>query len=756
MQKSFRFLLGLTLVLSMFLSIGIAAPEVVQGQEQSQAIFRIGYLGSPNDDFARGVELTISQINDSGGTIAFDNRVYTYDMVYAEIETADDVAVAINDLVLQQVVVIFGPTDDAIAINSAADLSASPVPVITTATTDNLFTGDVNNNIFRAVAPDAVYGTALANYMVNVLEITDILLVQEGAENLVHANNFQTTLELVHGINPSRVVEGEDVATLDTQTSQILSNNPQAIVMFGGEDIALEMIDSLRGLNWQGKIIMYNAFDKLGSSDHDPELTAGIIGVDSWTFGARTETGSAFVAQFVERYGVVPSPHGVAGYDTFWGLDRVLRNYDSEGETVRQGLAELANFNLVHGPLNTAGYEDNNISMTAYIYELTGRGGTARLAIYDNGILRDGSVVAPATDPTAVVIDDDTNPTATVLPTDVPASTAGTATATSTPSVLTAVILIPRLNVRTGPSTAYEVISQLEEGDQVPIAGHEGSYSWFLVQANGRLGWISAEFVSIFDPGGLVATLPVIPAPSTPTPAPVITTVPTSPPSAEADLVITGVTYSPTFVEPSCPFTATVNVTNQGGANAGTFAVATTFIPSDSSTFMGTNLGGLAVGASTTAGLTQTIGYTAYVPSLAYVVDLNDEVNEGGNENNNEFTAAFKVDKPSHVQTTISITSGSSVDLFGGTPDLTWDGTTLTMLNSGKLGAFISETFDMVHYDQVPPVAIAPSIANPQPNSVLGLVTAEGLKGVMRIDTVSGGSITLTYRVYKNKSFCQP
>ena len=751
MQKSFRLALGLTLILSMFLSISIGAPTSVNAQAQSQAIFRIGYLGSPTDDFARGVELAISQINDSGGTIAFDNREYTYELVYTDIASAADVSGAINDLVLQQVVAIFGPTDDTIALNSAAELSSAPVPVITTTTADNLFTGDVNNNIFRAIAPDSVYGTALANYVVNVLDFNQILLIQEGAENLPHAANFRNTLELVHGLTPTRIIEGDDVATLDTQTSVILSDNPEAIVMFGGESVALEMLESLRGRNWQGRLIIYNAYDVLGDVTDNAALTEGIIGVDSWTFGARTTTSSTFVAQFVERYGVVPTPHGVAGYDTFWGLDRVLQNYASDGDEVRRGLSELANFNLVRGPLNTAGHADNNISMTAYIYELTGHGGTARLAVYDNDVLREGSVVEPTTagvvNPTA-----NPNPTATVLPTDVPASTAGTAT----PSVLTAVVLVPRLNVRTGPNVVYEVITQLDEGDQVPIAGHDGSYAWYLIQTDGRLGWISAEFISIFDPGGQIAALPIIPAPSTPTPAPVVTTIPTVPAPTDPDLVISGVTYSPIQVEPSCPFTATVNITNQGGADAGSFAVASTFIPSDVSTFTGTNIGGLAIGASTTAGLTQTIGYTAYVPSLAYVVDLNDEVNEGSGEGNNEFTGAFKIDKPAHVQTTITINSGSSVDLFGGTPDLTWDGTTLTMLNSGKLGAFISETYDMVHYDQVSTIAIAPSIANPQPNTVLGILTAEGLKGVMRIDTVSGGSVTLTYRIYNDKSFCQP
>lgn len=748
MQKSFRLALGLTLILSMFLSIGVFAPTSADAQAQSQAIFRIGYLGSPTDDFAQGVELAISQINTSGGTIAFDNREYTYELVYAEVNSAEDVSGAINDLVLQQVVAIFGPTDDTITITSAAELSSAPVPIITTATADNLFTGDVNNNIFRAVAPDSVYGATLANYVVNVLDISDILLIQDGAENLIHAANFRNTLELVHGITPRRVVEGNEVTTLDTQTSTILSDNPDAIVMFGGEDVALEMLDSLRGRNWQGRLIVYNAYQVFGNITDNPELIAGIIGVDSWTFGARTTTSSAFVAQFVERYGAVPAPHGVAGYDTFWGLDRVLQNYASDGDEVRRGLSELTNFNLVRGPLNTAGNEDNNISMTAYVYELTGFGGTARLAIFDNGILRDGSVVEPST---AVIINP-TNPTATVLPTDVPASTAGT----PTPSVLTATILVPRLNVRTGPGVAYDVITQLDEGDQVPIAGHDGFYAWYLIQVEGRLGWVSAEFIAIFDPGGQVAVLPVIPAPSTPTPAPVVTTIPTSPPVTDPDLVITAVAYSPVQVEPSCPFTATISITNQGGANAGSFAVATTFVPSDASTFTGTNLGGLAVGASTTAGLTQTINYTAYVPSLAYVVDLNGEVPEGAGENNNEFTAAFKVDKPAQVQTTLTINSGSSVDLFGGTPDLSWDGTTLTMLNSGKLGAFISETYDMVHYDQVSTVAIAPSIANPQPNTILGILTAEGAKGVLRVDTVSGGSITLTYRVYNDKSFCQP
>ena len=82
------------------------------------------------------------------------------------------------------------------------------------------------------------------------------------------------------------------------------------------------------------------------------------------------------------------------------------------------------------------------------------------------------------------------------------------------------------------------------------------------------------------------------------------------------------------------PFTLTVTVQNQGGADAGQFAVATSFMPGN--VYSAANVSGLAAGATTTVNLTGTVtGAGTY--TIDIVLDLNSQVDEGPNgEANNK------------------------------------------------------------------------------------------------------------------------
>ncbi len=49
------------------------------------------------------------------------------------------------------------------------------------------------------------------------------------------------------------------------------------------------------------------------------------------------------------------------------------------------------------------------------------------------------------------------------------------------------------VNVRTGPTTAYNILSVLNIGQEAPVTGHNGNQSWWQINGN---GWVSAPFVT--------------------------------------------------------------------------------------------------------------------------------------------------------------------------------------------------------------------------------------------------------------------
>lgn len=116
-------------------------------------------------------------------------------------------------------------------------------------------------------------------------------------------------------------------------------------------------------------------------------------------------------------------------------------------------------------------------------------------------------------------------PTPTTLPTNTPTPEPPTATIPSIPSLTTRT----DLNVRSGPSTEYDLLGLLPSGSSAEIIGRSADGQWWQVRfspASDGLGWVSAD--PAFGEAVNVDNLPVVPAPPTPTPSPTTTPTETS------------------------------------------------------------------------------------------------------------------------------------------------------------------------------------------------------------------------------------
>lgn len=127
---------------------------------------------------------------------------------------------------------------------------------------------------------------------------------------------------------------------------------------------------------------------------------------------------------------------------------------------------------------------------------------------------------------------------ATVTPTSTPA--------TPTPTVPTAPTLktITDLNVRSGPGLTYDLIGLLPVGSSAELTGRSEDQQWWQIRfapaANG-VGWVSSDpaYASTVNTG----SVPVVPAPPSPTPSPTPTGTPTNTPTATS----VPATFTPTL-----------------------------------------------------------------------------------------------------------------------------------------------------------------------------------------------------------------
>lgn len=737
LQKLQRFLiLGLICIILLGLFIGggaLAQPP----QQNTITTVKIGYIGQPDSDLVKGLQLAISQINNTGGIEGPNGAIYTFELVQALIasDNVDGVSAAVQSLVDQDVIAIFGPDTDRLTLPNITNLSTTTVPIFTAALSENVTGQDTTGNIFRIVAPEKIYSEALAEYLTSELDVIDVTIIRIGTE----WDEASLSLESALGQNGSlsEIISLPDNSQLGINARSILESNPPAVAFYGVPTDALLTLQELRRGGWQGVFVYRNAQEALINTDEfDDALVGGMIGVSSWSFGATDPLGRVFLVEYVQYYGELPNTLAVAGYDAFFTLATAISRFGTSATNLRQAMTQIRPLSPVHGPIDPARYGNRDLSHTAYVYQLNGVGGLIVLAAYDDGILRETVEVQPT--PVALV------PTATITPSLTPSPTATIAPATPTPSVLTATVITRRLNVRSGPDTIYDPpIGQLAEGDQVAVIGKTADSTWYAVNFQGQQGWVTAEFVRLYDPGTFLINLPILVAPATPTPRP-------SPLPNEPDLVIVSVVLSVTQPEPGVSFSATITVRNQGGGVAPTSVIATNFRPDETAVVS-------AQVPSLTAGQTiqvvmgpATLTQTGYVPDLAFLVDFNQQVNEGATgEGNNVFTFAYKVDEPTFFAPTVgSITAPSSFDFYGGTTDVSWDGTNLTMAAGGNIGQLVGSTFEIAHYQQAAGLATGTAVVNPATGSIYAFKTVEGYYGYLRVDSRVGTNITFTYRVY--------
>jgi len=111
---------------------------------------------------------------------------------------------------------------------------------------------------------------------------------------------------------------------------------------------------------------------------------------------------------------------------------------------------------------------------------------------------------------------------------DMPPTSTPTAMPTPTPKP-DAVVNTANLNLRSGPSTDYEILGVLKQGDPLKIKGKDSPEDWLKVIApDGEEGWVAAWLLEInLDISGvLIAQAP-------PTPTPMYTPTPTLTPTPE-------------------------------------------------------------------------------------------------------------------------------------------------------------------------------------------------------------------------------
>ncbi len=712
-QKKGRFLLLIGLFSLLFTILGT-------GQTQGLPVFRIGVLDDARGPLTNGARLAVQEINKGGGVTDANGTQFQLELIVQPTDNGTLLAQAINNLQRSSVIAVVGPKTNEEVLNGMTALQSLNVPVLVAATGDTLIASDTSGRIFRSRAADILQGRALATYLIQDLTIQRIATVQLDIESTGEVVGFATSAAGL-GVAPQNSYILDASTSIEQIINNIRASNPQIVVAFGPANSAAELYNGLRAAGWGGQFA-YNRAENAAFRDKvNIDEIGGILSASTWTIGATDDISEAFITNYVHTFGEVPNILAAAGYDSVYLIGQAILLPGNLQSTLQQ----VDNFQGVQGALRPAQLGRGELSDNVVVTQLGPFGGPEVRARFA------GSVRLPGDNP-AVLIE---------TPTPAP---------TATPEGVWITIKSARQNVRSGPGLEYDVLGQLQQGETAQVIGANVDFTWVVIEYRGQQGWLATY---LLDVSGDQRTVPIITPPPTPTPRP-----PTATPTPQpiADIVI--VSATPARFTVGVPFAISVTVRNQGALDAGPFAVAANFPPD--SVFSAVNLPGLSAGQQTVVNLTGTFtsGTTGSF-NVVIVADLNNEVDEGiGEDNNDDYNFVYFVDRPILNAGTLTIGPGSVLNLEGvGIDDVTWNGagTDLVFIapppGSGMYIMAGINDINSVTYDMIDPSLATTTSLNVAllPNAYIGIITAEGNRGVIHVDSVvAGGLITLTYRVY--------
>lgn len=693
---------------------------------QEQPSFRIGVIDDERGPITSGALLAINEINEVGGVQGADGTRFRLDLVIQPPDADGGIQTAVDNIRQASVIAVLGPTNTEQVLDNLALLQSLNVPVLTPAIGDTILASDASGLIFRTRAAEVFQGRALATFMVEDMGLRTITTAQLDVASTAGVVGFTTAISAL-GVPAQSTILYNASSPIAELANEIISGSPEMTVVYGPPALAAELYLALRNANYLGGFAHNNAEEDAFRNAVPRAELAGILTTDTWSISLTDPQSTAFLAGYARKVGKLPGPISAATFDSIKLIEQALE----QPGAMQDNLRAINEFGGVQGLLTPARLARNETTNNVTVMALNPLGGVDIAARFAGSTRIE--VEAP--------------------PVSIATATPGVPTATPTPEGVVGTVVSQLLNVRTGPGLEYEVMGQLQNGDQVRILGANVNFTWVVIDFRGQSGWISTAS-NLLEVFGNRNSVPIVQAPPTPTPAPATLT-PT--PSGNADIIV--VNASPLQI----PFNTLTNVTitlrNVGGQGTGPFAVAASYLPDNYYTAV--NINGLGAGQETTVTLPVQLSGSTGTYQTAIVADLNDQVNEGptGEANNSVFLHTYRLDRLS-LSNIVTLASGANLDLDGNSVvDINYSASGLntngvcnnTIYCIGILSP--TYTFDSAHYDIVTAAngIGGTSILNISlnPGTTLGVLTDSGKRVVMRVDGINPGiSVTFTYRYY--------
>jgi PKD repeat protein/ABC-type branched-subunit amino acid transport system substrate-binding protein len=483
-MKTLRAVIGVCLVA---LALLPGTWMVSQAQNESP-VFRIGVLDNERGSLSNGARLAVREINERGGVMDAQGIRYRLELVIESPSFPSSLNNAILHLAQANINAVLGPETDEALAEALPLLQSLDIPILTAATGSQVVSNSTQP-VFRIRASERVQNAALAHYLVDQLNIRDLVTVQLDSASVVEHLSFLSSLPRRSEPVERTILRYDADASIPALVIQIIEQNPQVVVVFGSPVRASRLYTTLRAAGWFG-LFAYNQATRPAFNRTVPlDELHGILTVTTWSPDTPTVRSRAFVASYSDSYDALPGPLEAASYDALYLLSEALR---LPGD-LRLNIVGVRNFPGVQGVLNPSGLSKRETSQTVTILQLNALGGT------DLRIRYAGTQPLPPEEP-------------------------GPATSTPSPTArgVFVTIMSTAQNVRSGPGLNYPIIGLLRQGEQARLIGASIDFSWVVINFRGQQGWLATYLLEV---NGDLRDVSLLAAPPTPTPTAVPTVI---------------------------------------------------------------------------------------------------------------------------------------------------------------------------------------------------------------------------------------
>lgn len=288
-----------------------------------------------------------------------------------------------------------------------------------------------------------------------------------------------------------------------------------------------------------------------------------------------------------------------------------------------------------------------------------------------------------------------------------------------------ATVKAAQLNVRSGPGTEHDILGTLKAGNKLRVSGVDPGGNWLYFRFWGKDAWIafSPALVALNKP---VSDLPIVSIKST----------------GAALVALADHAIDPPVPAPGEPFSIKLEIRNGGQADAGLFGIAAQF---DSGHFAYAAISSLAAGAGAQVTISSPGDKATGFHKLSLALDVDQQLGPMSKASAAEIT--YKVDRPILAQSAIKIEQYTNVDLHGGAPDIALEPSGLAALGKAAIG-LLAMPMSAVHYDAVEVSEKTISASELKPGALIGVLTAEGRRAVLRVLSYDRGLLEVQYLVY--------